>query len=97
MATTTTWNTRGWKESKGFVSQDGALLVPMRNVITNKVQGVQTIRWITEQTRYEKKMLFGMQARNAVLRLGPKTAQETFQVKGMQPAFRLRLPPARCV
>ena len=73
---------KGLKESKGLVSQDGSLLVPMRNVITNKVQGVQTIRWITEQTRYEKKMLFGMQARNAVLRLGPKTAQETILCEG---------------
>lgn len=73
---------KGLRDAQGLVLPDGALLIPMRNVITNKVQGLQTIRWLSEQTRYEKKMLFGMQASNAVLRLGPRSSQETIFCEG---------------
>ena len=82
---------KGFKDAKGLVLPDGVLIVPMRNVVTNKLQGVQTIRWITEQVRHEKKMLFGMQARNAVLRLGPKTANETILCEGYATGLSLEV------
>jgi phage/plasmid primase-like uncharacterized protein len=72
---------KGFPKAQGLVQQDGALLVPMRNVITNNVQGAQIIRWIEDDRRYEKKMLPGMKAKGAVLRLGGK-ASETVLVEG---------------
>ena len=72
---------------KGFPALEGMvvagdLLVPMRNCITNKIQGLQRIHWDGEARQWTKKMFPGMQARNAVLRLGPKTAQETIFCEG---------------
>lgn len=82
---------KGLRECKGLVAADGALIVPMRNVITGKLQGLQSIRWKPEETRYEKKMLFGMQARNAVLRIGPKNARETILCEGYATGLSIEL------
>jgi putative DNA primase/helicase len=72
---------KGFPKAQGLVLEDGALLVPMRNVLTNAVQGAQLIRWIEEDRKYEKKMLPGMKAKGAVLRLGNHT-RETLLVEG---------------
>lgn len=72
---------KGFPDAQGLVMPDGALLVPMRNMLTNLVQGLQVIRWIDDERRYEKKMLPGMKAKGAVLRLG-RHAPETFLVEG---------------
>ena len=72
---------KGFPKALGMVQPDGSLLVPMRNVITNNVQGAQVIRWIEEGRRYEKKMLAGMKAKGAVLRLGGRSG-ETVLVEG---------------
>jgi putative DNA primase/helicase len=72
---------KGFAEEKGLVSED-RLLIPMRNVVTNKLQGYQSIVWNMEERKYEKKMLLGMRAKNAVYRLGSKTASETWLVEG---------------
>jgi phage/plasmid primase-like uncharacterized protein len=61
---------KGLPQVQGMVLPDGALLVPMRNLYTNDLQGVQLIRWIADEMRWEKKMLPGMKAKGAVLRLG---------------------------
>ena len=63
----------------------------MRNVRTSGLQGIQTIRWKPEERRYEKKMLFGMQASNAVLRLGPKTAREAILCEGYATGLSIEL------
>lgn len=73
---------KGFPEAQGFVAADGALLIPMRNVQTNDLQGLQVIRWVTEERRYDKKMIPGMRAKGAVFRLGDKGAPETFLVEG---------------
>ena len=86
---------KGLKEVKGLVLPDGALAVPMRNVITNKLQGCQTIRWDAEQRTYIKKMQFGMQARNAVFRLGPKSAQETILCEGYATGLSIEMAARR--
>jgi putative DNA primase/helicase len=72
---------KGFLEEKGLVLED-KLLVPMRNVVTNKLQGYQSIWWNGEERKYEKKMLLGMRAKNAVYVLGSKTADEAWLVEG---------------
>ena len=72
---------KGFPEQKGLVL-DGVLLVPMRNVVTNKVQGYQQIFWDTESRKWEKKMQPGMRAKNAVLYIGSREAPEAWLVEG---------------
>lgn len=73
---------KGFADAQGLVSKDGALLIPMRSLQTNNVQGVQVIRWDEEARAFTKKMLPGMRAKGAVFRMGDKTAPETFLVEG---------------
>lgn len=61
---------------------DATLIVPMRNLETNALQGMQTIDWIAQERRWEKKMAHGMRAKGAVLRLGNQRAKETFLCEG---------------
>ena len=82
---------KGLKECQGLIAPDGSLLVPMRNVATGKLQGVQSIRWMADQMRYEKKMQYEMQARNAVLRLGPQMARETILCEGYATGLSIEL------
>jgi phage/plasmid primase-like uncharacterized protein len=72
---------KGFGAEKGFVLDD-VLLIPMRNVATNKLQGYQQIIWDTDERKYVKKMLTGMRAKNAVFRMGVKDAGETWLVEG---------------
>lgn len=78
---------KGFKEEKGLVVED-RLLIPMRNVVTNNLQGYQWIRWVPEERRYEKKMLTGMRAKGAVFRMG--SADEVWLVEGYATALSLR-------
>ena len=72
---------KGFSDEKGFVLND-KLLIPMRNVVTNKLQGYQQIYWDLEKRTYEKKMLTGMRAKNAVFCIGSRTADEFWLVEG---------------
>nr|AER23969.1 hypothetical protein var092 [Variovorax sp. HH01] len=69
-------------KSEGLVLPDGQLLVPMRNLFTNDLQGAQLIRWNPDEMVWEKKMVPGMKAKGAVLRLGPRNAAETIFCEG---------------
>lgn len=80
---------KGFPAKQGLVLED-KLLIPMRNVVTNKLQGLQSIRWVTEERRYEKKMLHGMRAKNAVLYLGDRDSDETWLVEGFATGLSLR-------
>lgn len=73
---------KGFADAQGMVLPDGALLVPMRGLMTNELQGAQLIRWIAEDRKYEKKMIPGMKAKGAIFRLGNKAARETFLCEG---------------
>ncbi len=73
---------KGFPDAQGFVAADGALLIPMRNLITNNVQGVQVIRWDEEARSFTKKMSPGMKAKGAVFRMGDKTAPEAILCEG---------------
>lgn len=81
---------KGFKETRGLVLDD-KLLIPMRNVVTNKLQGYQSIRWDGEARKYEKKMLTGMRAKNAVLFLGDRKAEGfSVIVEGFATALSVR-------
>ncbi|WBY00519.1 hypothetical protein PE066_13700 [Ramlibacter tataouinensis] len=72
---------KGLADAQGLITSDGALLVPMRDFLTDAVQGAQLIRWLESEGRYEKRMLAGMKAKGAVLRLG-QAGDETCLVEG---------------
>jgi putative DNA primase/helicase len=80
---------KGFKETRGLVLGD-KLLIPMRNVSTNKLQGYQSIRWDGDLRKYEKKMLHGMRAKNAVLFLGSRDAPECWLVEGFATGLSVR-------
>ena len=72
---------KGLQTDEGLVLND-KLLIPMRNVVTNKLQGYQQIYWVPEEMKYEKKMLTGMRAKNAVFYIGDRKADEFWLVEG---------------
>jgi putative DNA primase/helicase len=80
---------KGFKTTRGLVLDD-KLLIPMRNVVTNKLQGYQSIRWNMDERKYEKKMLHGMRAKNAVLFLGTRDLPECWLVEGFATGLSLR-------
>ena len=80
---------KGFPEEDGLVLDD-KLLIPMRNVVTNKLQGYQSIRWLMDEMRYEKKMLTGMRAKNAVLFMGNRDLPECWLVEGFATGLSVR-------
>ena len=72
---------KGFNEEKCFVRGD-ELIIPMRNYLTNELQTVQRIKWITETRCYEKKMLSGGRAKGAVFVLGNQSAPESIFCEG---------------
>ena len=80
---------KGFKDIRGMVI-DEKLLIPMRNVVTNKLQGYQSIYWDEPNRRYEKKMQHGMRAKNAVLYLGTRDLPECWLVEGFSTGLSLR-------
>ena len=73
---------KGLSKTLGLVLPDGELFVPMRSLSNNELQGGQVIRWDGEARKWEKKMVPGMKAKGAVLRLGPKSPRETWLCEG---------------
>lgn len=68
----------------------------MRDYATNELRGAQVIRWTDTEDepgvmRWQKKMTYGMQARGAVLRLGPARAQETILCEGYATGLSIEL------
>jgi phage/plasmid primase-like uncharacterized protein len=72
---------KGFPDLEGLVLDD-ALLVPMRNVVTNDLQGYQRIFWDAETRKWDKKMLVGMRARNAVMYIGERSSPEVWLCEG---------------
>jgi hypothetical protein len=68
---------KGFKDEVGLVL-DGKLLIPMRNVSTQRLQGYQAIQWDGEARKYEKKMQTGMRAKDAVFLMGSRRAEEVW-------------------
>ena len=86
---------KGFKEEKGLVL-DEKLLIPMRNVSTNKLQGYQSIWWNTSETKYEKKMMPGMRAKWAVFWIGSRDADEIWLVEGYATGLSVRAALRSC-
>jgi len=82
---------KGLPDVHGLRLPDGALFVPMRHLESNALQGGQVIRWLPDAMKWEKKMVAGMRAKGAVLRLGPKTAAETFLCEGYATGLSIEL------
>lgn len=80
---------KGFADEKGLVLDD-RLLIPMRNVSTNRIQGYQSIRWDMEARKYEKKMMTGMRAKNAVLYMGSRESKEAWLVEGFATGLSVR-------
>lgn len=57
-------------ESKGMVYTDGSLLIPMRDSLTNKLNGVQSITLNDTRDKFVKKFLPGMKAKGSVFKIG---------------------------
>jgi putative DNA primase/helicase len=83
-------NSKGLPDAIALVN-DSTLIVPMRNLETNQLQGMQTIDWLPGERRWEKKMAFGMRAKGAVLRLGNQRAKETFLCEGYATGLSIEL------
>lgn len=79
---------KGFPDEKGLVDGD-RLLISMRNVSTNRIQGFQSIIWSPLDRKYEKKMMPGMMARNAVFRMGDKS-EESWLVEGYATGLSVR-------
>ena len=73
---------KGLKAVPGLVLPDGELFIPMRDVNSNELLGAQIVQWLPEERRWEKKYLYGMRSKGAVMRLGPRQAAETILVEG---------------
>lgn len=82
---------KGLSKLEGLVLPDDALLVPMRSLFTNELQGAQVIRWDGEARKWDKKMVPGMKAKGAVLRLGSKNAPETILCEGYATGLSIEL------
>ena len=72
---------KGLPLARGLVLPEGGLFVPMRS-LRGDLQGAQVITWDAEARSYEKKMLSGMRAKGAVLRLGSTRYTETVLCEG---------------
>lgn len=83
-------NAKGLPDAIGLVT-DGALIVPMRNLETNQLQGIQTVKWMPTERQWEKKMAFGMRAKGSVLRLGNRNAKEAFLCEGYATGLSVEL------
>lgn len=73
---------KGLGDERGLVHEDGSLLVPMRHWRTNALVGLQVIRWDGDARKWDKRMLPGMRAKGATLRLGPPRAPRLWLVEG---------------
>lgn len=82
---------KGLPDAQGLVLPDGALLVPMRSIDRNELVGAQIISLLPDELRWQKKMLPGMRAKGAVLRLGPKSAAETIFCEGYATGLSIEL------
>lgn len=57
-------------EARGMINSGGALLIPMRDFSTNKLNGVQSIFLNEDRDGFVKKFLPGMKAKGSVFKIG---------------------------
>ncbi len=61
---------KGLPDETAMVSEDGSLLVPMRDYQYGKLNGLQSIKWDSEQKAFVKKFIPGMKAKGSIYILG---------------------------
>jgi putative DNA primase/helicase len=71
---------KGFPEARALVMEEGSLVVPMRDCVSDSLVGAQVVRLV--DNKWEKKMLPGMRAKGAALRIGNHRASETWLVEG---------------
>lgn len=76
---------------RGLVNDKHELLVPMRDLASNHLVGVQVIKWLMEERQWQKKFHYGTRAAGAVFRLGSPQAGETWLVEGYATGLTVEL------
>ena len=71
---------KGFPEARALVMEEGSLVVPMRDCVSDSLVGAQVVRLV--DNAWDKKMLPGMRAKGASLRIGNHRASETWLVEG---------------
>ncbi len=71
---------KGFPEDRALIAEDGALVIPMRDCVSDALVGAQVIRLV--DNAWQKKMLPGMRAKGAALRIGNHRSSETWLVEG---------------
>jgi len=70
---------------QGMVNSEGSLLIPMRDFLTNKLSGVQSIFFNENRDGFVKKFLPGMRAKGSVFNIG--SGKRTILVEGYATAL----------
>ena len=71
---------KGFPEARALITADGALIIPMRDCVGDALVGAQVVRLV--DNAWQKKMLPGMRAKGAALRIGNHRVNETWLVEG---------------
>lgn len=71
---------KGFPDARALVMEDGSLVIPMRDCVSDALVGAQVVRLV--DNKWEKQMLPGMRAKGASLRIGNHRASETWLVEG---------------
>ena len=70
---------------QGMVNSEGSLLIPMRDFLTNKLSGIQSIFFNENRDGFVKKFLPGMRAKGSVFNIG--SGKRTILVEGYATAL----------
>lgn len=82
---------KGFPDERGFVDEAGKLIIPMRDCQTDKLNGLQSIEWLSDERKFKKKMQHGMKAKGSIFRFGDKRATETILCEGHATGLSIRL------
>lgn len=61
---------KNFPDEKGFIDSEGSLLIPMRDFMSNKLNGVQIIKWDNDEKSFRKKFIPGMKAKGSIYKIG---------------------------
>lgn len=76
---------------RGLVNEDRELLVPVRDLASNHLVGLQVIKWLMDEREWQKKFITGTRATGGVFRLGHPRADETWLVEGYATGLTVEL------
>lgn len=82
---------KGFRDTKGLVTPDDELFIPMRSFTDGEICGGQLIYWKEAERVFEKKYLYGSQPKGAALRIGPDDAKELVLCEGYATGLSINL------